>query len=66
MTASQSAGVNDWEGGKSGIARKPAPQWWTPQIDRKLLRSLLKRKNYRGFINGGRCRAVFFASKGAG
>jgi fatty acid desaturase len=53
MTDIDAAGVYDWEGGKSGIRRKPAPEWWAPKIDRKLLRSLMKRKNYRGFINVG-------------
>ena len=48
-----SVGVYDWENGKSGIKRKAPPEWYTPQVDRKLMRELMKRKNYRGFINVG-------------
>jgi len=48
-----SAGVYDWEGGKSGITRKAPPEWYTPQIDRKVLRALMQRSNYRAFINIG-------------
>jgi fatty acid desaturase len=46
-------GVYDWEKGKSGIPRKAPPVWYMPRIDRKELRELMKRKNYRGFINVG-------------
>jgi fatty acid desaturase len=46
-------GVYDWEGGRSGIRRKAAPEWWAPRIDRKELRALMKRSNYRGFISLG-------------
>jgi fatty acid desaturase len=53
MADTEAAGVYDWEGGRSGIKRKPVTVWWAPRIDRKLLRSLMKRKNYRGFINVG-------------
>jgi fatty acid desaturase len=48
-----SAGVYDWEDGRSGINRKPAPEWYTPEVDRKVMRALMQRKNYRGFINVG-------------
>jgi len=47
------AGVYDWEGGKSGIRRKDPPEWYVPRIDRKELRALMQRKNYRGIINVG-------------
>jgi fatty acid desaturase len=53
MSDLSAAGVYEWEGGKSGIRRKAPPEWFVPQIDRKLLRTLSKRKNYRGFINVG-------------
>jgi fatty acid desaturase len=48
-----STGVYDYEGGKSGIKRKAPPEWYAPRIDRKVLRALMQRKNYRGFINVG-------------
>ncbi len=46
-------GVYDFEGGKSGIKRKDPPEWYVPKIERKELRALQQRKNYRGFINVG-------------
>jgi fatty acid desaturase len=46
-------GVYDWEGGQSGIKRKAAPEWYVPRIDRKELRALMKRNNFRGFLNVG-------------
>jgi hypothetical protein len=41
------------EDGRSGIKRKAPPEWYTPRIDRKELRALMQRKNYKGFINVG-------------
>jgi fatty acid desaturase len=48
-----SAGVYAWENGASGIKRKDPPEWYVPQIDRKELRALMQRKNYRGILNVG-------------
>jgi fatty acid desaturase len=47
------AGVYGFEDGTSGIKRKDPPEWFVPKIDRKELRALMQRKNYRGIINVG-------------
>jgi fatty acid desaturase len=33
--------------------RYPPPDWWTPKIDRSVLRDIMRRNNYRAFISHG-------------
>jgi len=47
------SGVYGFEDGKSGNHADGPPEWWLPKIDRTLLKSLMKRNNYRAFISHG-------------